>query len=104
MSLAQLTRKSIQAMHEILDIPLDQFNLIDPEAKHFKREIERAKLKLYAAERVLQTQVRVDQNELRKREIDVLPRLLAIIAEEKKLIEAPILDLEPADRSNSSGP
>ena len=40
-------------------------------------------MQLVATERVLQTQVRVDEAKLRRRQLDILPRLLAMIAEEK---------------------
>ena len=62
-------------MKEILQIAIEDST--------FFTALQVAKMQLVATERVLQTQVRVDEAKLRRRQLDILPRLLAMIAEEK---------------------
>src|SRR6516165_10364242 len=73
-TLASLVVLSLRTLLEILSLPL-------PESPDRRHEIH--KLQLAAAECVLRVQTRVDRNCLRKRELDVLPRLLQMIEEER---------------------
>jgi hypothetical protein len=51
------------------------------------------KQQITVADSILRTATRVDETRLRKRQIDVLPRLLAVLAaEEAKLIEGQIVE------------
>lgn len=69
-----------------MDLKLDHDILRDPKSVDFNRAVNLAKLQLGAADRVLATQTRVDETKLRRGQIDILPKLLAIVMEEKKAL------------------
>jgi hypothetical protein len=83
--LEDLTRLSLAKARALLEVRLDVADL-EPGAdgKRFDRALQVAKLQLGVVDRILTTQTRVDETRLRKRQVDVLPRLLAIIEEEKR--------------------
>jgi hypothetical protein len=96
--LDDLTTLSLDKLHEILTLPLPREVLTSLEHKDFASALALAKTQLAATERVLATQVRVDETRLKRRQVDVLPRLLQIIAEEKRLIaEAKTVDASPVE-------
>jgi hypothetical protein len=77
--LEDVTGKAITKSQEILNFPLD------PHDEHFGLVLRAQTAVINSA---LNTQAKVDENRLRARRIDVLPRLLEMIKEEKqKMIE-----------------
>lgn len=70
-----LTGLALDRAHDILKDPLDTDSGYYPEELRAQASIIKT---------TLSTQVRVDENRLRKRELDVMPKLKAIIAEEEK--------------------
>jgi hypothetical protein len=96
--LDDLVTLSLEKLREILTMPLPKEALTNLEHKDFASALALAKTQLAATERVLATQVRVDETRLKRRQVDVLPRLLQIIAEEKALIEAKTVDASPLER------
>ncbi|SEE27842.1 hypothetical protein SAMN05444161_5310 [Rhizobiales bacterium GAS191] len=84
--LEELTLMSLAKLKEILTLDLPTEALTELKSPGFKQALDLAKLQLGATERVLTTQTRVDETKLRRRQIDVLPRLLEILAEEKKAL------------------
>jgi hypothetical protein len=101
--LDDLVTLSLEKVREILLVPLPKEVLTNLEHKDFASALALAKTQLAATERVLATQVRVDETRLRRRQVDVLPRLLQIIAEEKRLIEAEAVDASPLDGRDTPG-
>ena len=87
--LEDLTRLSLAKARALLAVRLAVGDL-EPEAdpRRFDRALQVAKLQLGVVDRILATQTRVDETRLRKRQVDVLPRLLAMIAEEKRKLAA----------------
>ena len=81
--LEDLTRLSLAKARALLEVRLDVADL-EGDGKRFDRALQVAKLQLGVVDRILATQTRVDETRLRKRQGDVLPRLLAMIAEEKR--------------------
>jgi hypothetical protein len=83
--LEDLTRLSLAKARALLEVRLDVADL-EPGGggKRFDRALQVAKLQLGVVDRILTTQTRVDETRLRKRQVDVLPRLLAMIAEEQR--------------------
>jgi hypothetical protein len=96
--LDDLVTLSLDKLREILTLPLPTEVLTSLEHKDFASALALAKTQLAATERVLATQVRVDETRLKRRQADVLPRLLEIIAEEKRLIaESKTIDTSPVE-------
>jgi hypothetical protein len=98
--LEDLTRLSLGKARALLEAPLAVRDL-GPQAdrKRFDRALQLAKLQLGVVDRILTTQVRVDETRLKRRQVDVLPRLLEIIEQEKRLIaEATTVDASPLER------
>ena len=81
--LEDLTRLSLAKARALLEVRLDVADL-EGDGKRFDRALQVAKLQLGVVDRILATQTRVDETRLRKRQVDVLPRLLAMIEEEKR--------------------
>jgi hypothetical protein len=65
----------MRKIDEILDLPLD------PVAKDFAAT---ARMQVTAAQAVFTTKVRVDEGSLKRRQMDLLPEILRIVAEEKQ--------------------
>jgi hypothetical protein len=85
--LEDLTRLSLGKARALLEAPLAVRDLgPEADAKRFDRALQLAKLQLGVVDRILTTQTRVDETRLRRRQVDVLPRLLAIIEEEKRAL------------------
>jgi len=70
-----LTKKSMDRLGEILDLELPNGELDDT--------VKVAKLLLTAADTSLKVQVRVDEARLRRQNVDILPEIQKILAEEK---------------------
>jgi hypothetical protein len=101
--LEDLTRLSLAKARALLEVRLDVADL-EPrgDGERFDRALQVAKLQLGVVDRVLTTQTRVDETRLRRRQVDLLPRLLQIIAEEKRLMEAATIDAESLDPRDDS--
>ena len=74
-TLEGLTKKSMDRLSEILDLELPTDELDDT--------VKVAKLLLTAADTSLKVQVRVDEARLRRQNVDILPEIQKILAEEK---------------------
>lgn len=72
----------MEALRERLDHGFDY----DPESPNDKLLIDACRI-------ILTTQAKVDETRLRKKQTDMMPKLLEIIAQERKKL--PILDLVP---------
>jgi hypothetical protein len=104
--LEDLTRLSLAKARALLEVKLDVADL-EVDGKRFDRALQVAKLQLGVVDRILTTQTRVDETRLRRRQVDVLPRLLAIIEEEKRALaeaEKRTIDAKatPSTRDNSA--
>jgi hypothetical protein len=95
--LEDLTRLSLAKARALLEVRLDVAAL-EGDGKRFDRALQVAKLQLGVVDRILTTQTRVDESRLKRRQVDVLPRLLQIIAEEKALIETKTIGAFPLER------
>ena len=74
-----LTKKSMARLSEILDLELPNGELDDT--------VKVAKLLLTAADTSLKVQVRVDEARLRRQNVDILPEIHKILAEEKAKLD-----------------
>jgi hypothetical protein len=74
--LERVTEKALDKADDILSLPLP-----DPDDVNFGAILRSQNA---AANTVLTTQVRVDENHLRKQQVDTLPRLIADIAEYRR--------------------
>jgi hypothetical protein len=72
--LETVTEKAIGKLDEIMSIPLD------PDSEHYAGVLRAQNA---AANTTLITQTKVDDTRLRRRQTDMLPKLLAIIAREQ---------------------
>jgi hypothetical protein len=77
--LERVTEKAIDKTDQILDLPLP-----DPDTASFGAVL---RAQTASATTVLNTQVRVDENRLRKQRIDRLPEILQIIKEEEEKLK-----------------
>jgi hypothetical protein len=75
-ALEELSGLAIKRIHQVLEPEVDLSNE------------KMTKLQLAAAGTALNTQVKVDENRLRKRKLDVLPKLIELIAEERARLAA----------------
>jgi len=82
--LDELTDKAFDNIEEILDMPFDGEN-------------KSATVKLAAAQAVLNVQVKVDETRLRKRQTDLLPKLLAVIERERLKLPKVIEHIAPGE-------
>jgi hypothetical protein len=78
-TLEGLTKKSMDRLGEILDLELPNGELDDT--------VKVAKLLLTAADTSLKVQVRVDEARLRRQNVDILPEIHKILAEEKAKLD-----------------
>jgi hypothetical protein len=98
--LDQLTEMALIELRTILGVPLKVEDL-DPSSPQFKKAIELAKLKLGASDRILNTQVRVDETRLKARTTSRLPEMLQELLEMKakrregRLIEGHAIETKP---------
>jgi hypothetical protein len=85
--LEDLTRLSLAKARALSGVRLDVGDLeAGGDPQRFDHALQVAKLQLGVVDRILTTQTRVDEARLRKRETDILPRLMALIAEEKRAL------------------
>jgi hypothetical protein len=83
--LAHIAVLSLRKLKAILLVPLP-IEALDGRAKGLRSAMALARLQLAAAEAALRLQVRIDRNRLRRQEIDRVPELLRIIAEERAML------------------
>ena len=76
LKLERVTEKALDKADDILSLPLP-----DPDDANFSAILRSQNA---AANTILTTQVRVDENHLRKQQVDTLPQLIAEIAEYRK--------------------
>ena len=76
LKLERVTEKALDKADDILSLPLPE-----PDDANFSAILRSQNA---AANTILTTQVRVDENHLRKQQVDTLPQLIAEIAEYRK--------------------
>jgi hypothetical protein len=77
--LGAVASKALARSDDILNLP------IDPDDPRFAATLRAQTAVIGSA---LNTQVRVDENRLRRRKVDLLPKIIEMMAAEKKLLEA----------------
>jgi hypothetical protein len=101
--LDELTRLTLVELRTILNLPIDPEHL-KPGNKHWRQALETAKLKVSVSDRILNTQVRVDETRLKARTVSKIPQLLQELLElkakrkaegEGRLIEARAIEAKP---------
>jgi hypothetical protein len=90
--LESVTEKAIGKLDEIMSIPLE------PESEHYAGVLRAQNA---AANTALITQTRVDDAHLRRRQTDMLPKLLAIIAREQARLPPKLIENEEGNPDGS---